>query len=364
MPWLDQTQMERRPGTPGEHVFIIDSSGSMVPYQDTIDAEFKALKKAMPKARLFVYGEEGFEIKMHQFGENWVQHRVGNGTKHRLGWRLIRNLTPEATFFLSDAHSHDTERAEVLRIVENLTGAVHVFYSERNPVGEYEQFMRRIARIGGGQFFGPEHIAPGRFRRAIHRAIQSKQETPMAKQQLPDKFLEDADEFDFQAPDDMEVDLRQNVRLIRGTKLQEVWAAPEWQQAVGGPHRQSIGIQSADVTVHEPQQTIHKGFLGRAAGWLTSTPESPAIADYSGSNYSDRGQIIDASYAPVHAPQEAHRALPAPQASSGYYLPPPTPPAIAAPGRASFTPQLTNQSQTVPMGNASAQPVRAKFTRG
>ncbi len=330
MAWLTPRKMRRKPGVPGRIVLLVDVSVSMIERLSEACRESRRIHRMIPGVRHVVFRDNAAEITASQLALleqqrlRWgVYDFVTGCTTISNGLIAAGDLNPEVTLVISDGQSGG-DREKCLAAARAMTGSIFSYLC-----GEDEfAIMRDIARIGRGDVI-PQKDG---FRKALQRAAESltqPTEADMAKQRLPDLDLE-SDEFEFHRPEDMEIDLRQNVRLIRGTVFTEEFRAPEWHRN-GGPVQQSIGVRSADVTIHEPQTVVRKGGL---VGWLTQQPQTV-----------NRGAL---------QPAPAQAALPAPSRQTGAPL------ALPRPNQATFAPQIAD-SREIPLPQSR---VPATFKRG
>jgi hypothetical protein len=121
----------------------------------------------------------------------------------------------------------------------------------------------------------------------------------MPRKQLDD-LIWDGDQFEFNQPDPIQVDLRQHYHVITGSVITREHVAPEYRQ-IGETVRQRIGMEQPRVIVNEP-----RGVISKALSWLTSDSESDVPRSV------NRGLLQEAppQIAPSRGPV---LALPAPQ---------------------------------------------------
>jgi hypothetical protein len=240
-------------------------------------------------------------------------------------------MRPEKTLIIGDGQDSS---GQVRAAAAKLTGSIDTLwcYHEREADGsngpmvalmvqEAKQLMIDIARHGTMRPFNFERDD---FYTEIERGLSGQpQEKAMSRKQLPDHMLSDGDEFDFQRPDDAEVDLRQHVTIVRGTVFTEKFVGPEWRTE-GQAVSQRIGTPGAKITVQEPQ-----GLVKKALSFFSAPPQVEDNSKY-------RGQLqeIPADYQVISGP--SHAAKPAlPNYSAE--------PALPAPNRATYTPQIASQ---------------------
>lgn len=324
----------RKVGREGVEVVLLDVSGSMrgapgIALKATLDQ----IMGESPGIYIVVFACKAGIIRSSELDDEKRMNDFG-GSNATLGLECAIPLRPERSILISDGEIYsDCKREKELAKLQSLTGSLSTvwvhFGMNANTDGyphEYRDNLIELARHGGGQCRGWDGTSP-RPLADIIRTI-AREEPSMAKNQLPDHFLED-DEFEFDLPEEVVVDLRRKVTLLRGTVFTEQFHEPEWHKN-GGPVRQRIGVQPPQITINEP-----RGVISKALGWLTNAPEVDAPREV------NRGFLQE-------APQQA--ALP----SSGPVL------ALPAPSRPALVPQLSD-SREQPMD--SAERVAAIFRK-
>lgn len=190
MGWLTPKAMERRPGTPGVVVVLVDVTGSISPVnKQRIGAEVLKITQNMPSARVLAFGtsvmditHDPSEVTRHTLwgcfeGANWGNEKdfwrsKGNeGTYAGKALAAAAALNPERTMVLSDGGAAD--RGLMLRTADQMTGQIDAYYC--HPVrGEFllenhfisaddlwkfysrgadKSAMQELARRGGGRCF-------------------------------------------------------------------------------------------------------------------------------------------------------------------------------------------------------------------
>lgn len=309
----------------------------MVKLRQILGRELLLLRAAIgDRFHFVVYDGTAVEATVERYLST-VGIAFSDGTSDMLaGLTLAAKYNPEDTFVLSDGCDM-THGAEAAAFAGRMTGRVHAFYAAENPAADDyyaaqypiygRRLMQEIARVSGGTF---TTIMDGRGIdiEALRRGLKTEQgEAPMSKRQLPDHFLDGQDEFEFVAPESAVVDLRKYVRIITGTVFEQEHRAPEWLPSQGQAVRQTIQAPGSQITAHAPQGVQHHGgFWSRMVSNLGSMAPLPAPQQAS-ATIQDRGQIVDATYEPVH---QSAPALPPPQRQTQSALPAPQTQPVAA----------------------------------
>ncbi len=350
MRWITPRKTDIRSGTPGRIVMLVDVSGSMFSHSERIGQEIAEIAGRISGFRLFAFANSVQEVSL----DGLQDASVGGGTNMIPAMRRVASLNPELTIILSDGYHNwdyggEGTHDDVLRIGQAMTGAIYTFlcaepFQIESP-GPAQRLMIDLARIGRGKCIPiqggiGQGFDFGKFRKALRYTLQpqhEKESPAMAKRRLDDVYLED-DEFEFVKPESVEIDMRRDIILHRGTRITEQWHEPQ-RQSSGGPSSQRIGVEAPQITVHEPQGVVRKGLFG----WLTQPPQIEAQAQPQQDQYRGSLQEVPANYGNVPAlPSPAHYApaLPAPARATQPVLAGRAP-VLAAPGRS--VPVLTDQ---------------------
>ena len=207
--WMAPQQSQRRPGTEGVIIVLLDVTGSIE------QADYKLASKAVadviqdhPNVRFFAWADRITEIRLSRGRPPAIETlraKVGGWNNLAGALTAISPLNPDKTIVISDGGEADEGACpRCLGIVDRMTGAIDAFYSTTyydEPLLPWTHspgvsFMAELARRGGGRLAmfkhwrNPSASWGERFRAEILESIRALRIRRFHHQCLPDMHIQ------------------------------------------------------------------------------------------------------------------------------------------------------------------------------
>jgi len=375
--WLSSRIMERRPGTPGRIIILVDATPSVSPVNKArICKEADAILSRERGARLWAFGTAVVDITSDPSaikrpiwdcfpgatdGYDWRKSRGVEGTYLGRALAAAAQVNPERTVILCDGGTAD--KAHAFRVADSMTGVIDAFYLHprreeydlehhfisANDLwrhysrGADRSVMQELARRGGGTF----EVYPTRAGVYSDYGIR---EGHMSRHNVR------GGPVNIYGPPRQQHVVEEHIDVFHQRVFNHHWG-PDQHVHHGAPPPTDIHVDPAQVTYHASKEAIRQVHKPNFFAFLFS-PSTAQQQALPAPQPQYRGELR-AEPAPV-----PHRAaLPPPQAApqaspQRHMLPPPAP--QPANGRPQPAPALIEHKPQVPAGNGwfSRQKVR------